>query len=86
MEGEGVMLVIAVGVNSTRGQIAMSLEEDTAETPLQERLDKLANQIGIGGTAVAVCLFLVLVIEYIVHITGDTPDCLSFIFLFYYFL
>ena len=85
VEGEGLVLVIAVGGESTRGQIALALEDEQEDTPLQERLEVLANQIGIGGSVVAFILFIVLMIFWIVDITtnhievvGALPDILSF--------
>jgi magnesium-transporting ATPase (P-type) len=35
LDGEGVMLVVAIGVNSTRGQISALLDSDPEATPLQ---------------------------------------------------
>jgi calcium-translocating P-type ATPase len=47
--GFGKMVVTAVGVNSKWGKICVSLSTDPVETPLQEKLNVLANQIGNGG-------------------------------------
>lgn len=85
LDGEGIYLVTAIGVNSTRGQISASLESEAEETPLQERLGVLANQVGVGGTGVAIVLFVVLTIFWIVdnsqksnNWVNSLPDLLNF--------
>lgn len=63
VQGSGKMLVIAVGINSESGKIRAQVyeaEEDDEElgdggenSPLFTKLDKIAKQIGIGGTIAA---------------------------------
>ena len=40
------MLAIAVGKESRWGRIREKLEQETKDTPLQEKLDDMANFIG----------------------------------------
>lgn len=54
-------LVIAVGANSRWGKSKSKLEKDSPDTPLQEKLETLANQIGYFGMAVAACTFIAMV-------------------------
>jgi len=67
IQGSGKMVVIAVGVNSIAGKIKAhvyeseegeALEGDT-ETPLYNKLDKIAKQIAIAGTTAAIFAFVV---------------------------
>eukprot|EP00953_Heterococcus_sp_UTEX-ZZ885_P013198 7546-Heterococcus_DN1.PRE.1 len=51
--GHCAMLVIAVGAESRWGRISAKLQEEPADTPLQEKLDVMAQQIGYVGMAAA---------------------------------
>jgi Ca2+-transporting ATPase len=51
------MLVIAVGAESRWGRISAALQDEPADTPLQEKLDLMAQQIGYVGMAAAVATF-----------------------------
>ncbi|UNI15526.1 plasma membrane calcium [Purpureocillium takamizusanense] len=75
VEGTGIYLVTAVGVNSTHGRLQMSLSERPEATPLQEKLSGVADKIAISGVAVATVMFLVLIIKLAVNIPGtdQTP-------------
>jgi len=72
MEGEAVCLVFAVGVKSMRGSIAASLEQEVEDTPLQQRLEILAEQVGKAGTVMAVIFFVVKLIMWIVKMVDKT--------------
>lgn len=63
-EGDGHMLVIAVGPNSEWGQTMALVAGEAADTPLQEKLTVLAGAIGKVGFAVALLCFVVLMIRY----------------------
>eukprot|EP00668_Euglena_longa_P006784 GGOE01008108.1.p1 GENE.GGOE01008108.1~~GGOE01008108.1.p1 ORF type:complete len:1105 (-),score=368.79 GGOE01008108.1:645-3824(-) len=72
LEGDGVVMVINVGVNSFAGKLAMSSRGAPSDTPLQVKLGWLAEMIGKLGLAAAVLTFTVLCIKEIVKIcTGD---------------
>jgi len=60
-EGCGVMVVAAVGIHSSTGQTAELLEEEGEETPLEQKLGKIADWIGTIGFYVALFTFIVLV-------------------------
>jgi Ca2+-transporting ATPase len=49
LEGLGTYLVTSVGPNSTYGRIMVSLGTESAPTPLQVKLGKLASWIGWFG-------------------------------------
>ncbi|KAH8651316.1 hypothetical protein BX600DRAFT_489762 [Xylariales sp. PMI_506] len=63
-EGSGLFLVTAVGVNSSYGRIAMSLRTEQEDTPLQKKLNHLADRIAIFGGSAALVLFVVLFIKF----------------------
>jgi Ca2+-transporting ATPase len=62
-EGQGHMLVIAVGMGSYQGKMKESLDEESGETPLQEKLDHLADKIGIFGFGGSVLMVAALSIK-----------------------
>eukprot|EP00049_Salpingoeca_infusionum_P017584 m.353531 g.353531 ORF g.353531 m.353531 type:complete len:1151 (+) comp16786_c0_seq1:587-4039(+) len=62
--GKGTMLVIATGVHSFNGKIMMSLRTESSDTPLQEKLAKLADLVGNFGVITAVLIFVVQLIKY----------------------
>ena len=52
------MLVLTVGVNTVENHLKMILQKDDDKTPLQQKLEVLADQIGkIGMGAAAILLF-----------------------------
>ncbi|GAM20513.1 hypothetical protein SAMD00019534_036880, partial [Acytostelium subglobosum LB1] len=67
LEGFGKMMVTAVGVNSFNGKTMMSLRVETEDTPLQEKLGKLADNIGKFGLAAAVLLLLIVIPKYFIE-------------------
>lgn len=60
LDGVGRMLVICTGEFSFLGQNMMSLREESGDTPLQEKLNDLADDIGLLGIGAAVVMFLTL--------------------------
>ncbi|KAI9756254.1 MAG: hypothetical protein M4579_003921 [Chaenotheca gracillima] len=75
-EGIGTFMVTAVGVNSSYGKTMMSLRDETEATPLQLKLNVLAEQIAKLGGAAALLLFVVLFIKFLVGLRHniDTPS------------
>lgn len=71
LSGQGRALVTAIGVNSMHGKIMMSLRHENEVTPLQKRLTNLANGISKYGFMVAVILFVVLFIKFLVALGGS---------------
>uniref|UniRef100_A0A7N0TUM8 Calcium-transporting ATPase n=1 Tax=Kalanchoe fedtschenkoi TaxID=63787 RepID=A0A7N0TUM8_KALFE len=71
-DGYGTMVVTAVGMNTTWGEMMSTISRDSGEeTPLQARLNKLTSSIGKAGLAVA---FVVLVVLLVRYFTGNTKD------------
>ena len=69
-EGIGLFVVTATGVNSTHGKTMMSLREDSQTTPLQTKLNVLAEYIAKLGLAAGLILFTVTFIKFVVAIAG----------------
>lgn len=70
--GRAKLLVICVGVKSHNGRIFALLNDEHADTPLQEKLEALALKIGAMGIFVATLTFVVLFIEWIVRCSKKT--------------
>jgi P-type Ca2+ transporter type 2C len=71
-EGVGTFLVTSTGLNSTYGKTLMSLREDPEVTPLQSKLNTLAEYIAKLGGAAGLLLFIVLFIEFLVRLPHNT--------------
>ncbi|TKA82913.1 hypothetical protein B0A55_01148 [Friedmanniomyces simplex] len=67
-EGVGRMLVTATGVHSSYGKTMMSLQESNEATPLQTKLNGLAEYIAKIGSAAALLLFIVLLIKFLAQL------------------
>ncbi|KAJ2037778.1 plasma membrane calcium, partial [Coemansia sp. S16] len=68
LEGVGTMVVVAVGPRSFYGKIMMAMRQGQAsETPLQRKLDVLAEQIAKYGMSAAILLLMTLTIKYLVN-------------------
>lgn len=65
-EGVATVLVVAVGERSQWGVILKSLIVEPEDTPLQERLDRLAVNIGKLGIIFAVLTFLVSLLRWVI--------------------
>jgi Ca2+-transporting ATPase len=74
LEGVGTYLVTSVGQNSSYGKILMSLQTESESTPLQVKLGRLANWIGGLGSGAAGLLFFVLLIRFLVNLSGDNAS------------
>ncbi|EGG04963.1 uncharacterized protein MELLADRAFT_48992 [Melampsora larici-populina 98AG31] len=73
VEGYGTYLVISVGENSFYGKIMMSLRGENENTPLQSKLNHLAELIAKLGATAGVILFVALMIRFFVQL-GTNPD------------
>lgn len=63
-EGEEVRaVVIATGINSQWGKIKANLVSEAVNTPLQDKLEHMAELIGYGGMIAAVATFIVMIIS-----------------------
>lgn len=66
--GQGRALVTAVGVHSMHGKIMMSLRHENETTPLQLRLEHLADSISKYAFMIAGLLFVILMIRFFVDL------------------
>lgn len=64
LSGLGNAVVTAVGPNSIHGRTMASLQHKPESTPMQERLDNLAEGISKYGFLAAIVLFIVLLIRF----------------------
>ncbi|KAK2750326.1 hypothetical protein FQN57_003806 [Myotisia sp. PD_48] len=71
-EGIGTFLVTATGVNSCHGKTLLSLQDEGQTTPLQSKLNILAEYIAKLGLAAGLLLFVVLFIKFLVHLKSIT--------------
>ncbi|KAJ5852308.1 ATPase P-type K/Mg/Cd/Cu/Zn/Na/Ca/Na/H-transporter [Penicillium soppii] len=67
-EGVGTFLVTATGMHATFGRTMMSLQEEGETTPLQTKLNVLAEYIAKLGLASGLLLFVVLFIKFLVRL------------------
>jgi P-type Ca2+ transporter type 2C len=67
-EGVGTFLVTATGVNSSYGKTMMSLQDEGQTTPLQMKLNVLAEYIAKLGLAAGLLLFVVLFIKFLAEL------------------
>lgn len=77
IEGVGNMLVIAVGINSFNGRTMMALRVPDEETPLQQKLEVLAGNIGKFGIIAAVLLLLIGIPKYFIEAAVKDVDMSS---------
>jgi Ca2+-transporting ATPase len=74
-EGSGTGLVVAVGINSEWGKTILLMEESEEEaTPLQKKLEVVAELIGKVGFGVAISCFLAMLIQWLVINKGGSLD------------
>ncbi|CDK29082.1 unnamed protein product [Kuraishia capsulata CBS 1993] len=71
LSGQATALVVSVGEHSLHGKIMSSLQIETEETPLQVRLNGLADGIAKFGLIAALILFIVLFIKFCVSLNGE---------------
>ena len=70
-EGYGRMLVTATGTHSSMGKTMLSLQEGNEATPLQMKLNTLAEYIAKIGSAAALLLFIVLLIKFLAQLPNN---------------
>ena len=69
--GEGYFKVDVVGDNSLFGKLALEVQEEARETPLQVKLGKLAKQISTFGYVGAIAIIAAILLKTL--ITGNLP-------------
>ena len=70
--GEAYVEIKVVGDATLFGQLALEVQEDTRETPLQVKLSKLAKQISTFGYIGAIAIVIGIMAKTL--LTGDFPD------------
>ena len=70
--GEGYMEIKVVGDNTLFGELALEVQEETRETPLQVKLGKLAKQISTFGYIGAIAIVVGVMAKTL--ITGNIPS------------
>ena len=70
--GEGYMEIKVVGDKTLFGELALEVQEETRETPLQVKLGKLAKQISTFGYVGAIAIVAGILAK--TFITGNTPS------------
>ena len=73
--GEGYMEIKVVGDGTLFGELALEVQEDTRETPLQVKLGKLAHQISMFGYIGAAAIVVGILAK--TFITGNLPTDLA---------
>ncbi|PSR97410.1 hypothetical protein BD289DRAFT_503666 [Coniella lustricola] len=71
MEGVGTYMATAVGVNSSYGKTLMALNDDPEMTPLQSKLNVIAEYIAKLGGAAGLLLFIVLFIKFLANLKNQ---------------
>lgn len=66
LTGEGKALVLMVGENSVLGQIRKFLIQETEVTPLQQKLETIARDIGKFGLVSAVFILIILIVRFLI--------------------
>lgn len=69
--GEGYLEIKVVGDKTLFGELALEVQEDTRETPLQVKLGKLAKQISTFGYIGAICIIVGILAKTL--ISGEIP-------------
>ncbi|KAL6301353.1 calcium-translocating P-type ATPase [Sparassis latifolia] len=73
LEGYGRYVVISVGTKSFNGRIMMALRGDSESTPLQLKLNDLAELIAKVGSVAGLVLFIALMIRFFVQLGTNNP-------------
>jgi P-type E1-E2 ATPase len=71
VSGQGTALICAVGVNTRSGMAEEKLNIEDEETPLQAKLETIANEIGKIGVYVAILTFIAMTVKMIVASVRD---------------
>lgn len=74
--GEGVMLVAKVGMQTMMGEMASDMNDDEVDSPLKVKLAKLAKQISMFGYIGAVAITIVYMVHFVM-VAGGVNNYLS---------
>ena len=70
-DGSATAVVLAVGNDTNQGRAGLSMNIDNEETPLQMKLNSIANGIGKLGVFVAIFTFIAIVISAMISTFKD---------------
>ena len=73
----GLALVCAVGVNTRSGMAEEKLNIEDDETPLQGKLETIANEIGKLGVYVAVLTFIAMTVNLIIKTVSNDRNIID---------
>lgn len=76
VQGQGLALVCAVGPYTRSGMAEEKLNIEAEETPLQAKLETIANEIGKVGVYVSILTFIAMTVHYIVVTLKDNQKTL----------
>lgn len=79
MEGTGRIMVAGVGRNSQYGMLKLKIQQDPDETPLQQKLALLADQIGDIGKYSAAFTFLAMLLHFVYDCVASGQPLSSFL-------
>lgn len=71
LEGVGLYVVTGVGENSFHGKTMMSLRTEPESTPLQAKLNDLAERIAKLGFLAAILMLVILIIRFLIKVIPD---------------
>jgi magnesium-transporting ATPase (P-type) len=75
--GQGMAIVCAVGAHTRSGMAEEKLNIEEEETPLQGKLETIANEIGKIGVYVAIVTFILMTIKLII-VTAINDSSVSY--------
>ena len=75
IDGTGFIMVLVVGKNTRVGINQEQLNEESDSTPLQEKLEVLAEEIGAIGIISASLTFAVLMLHLVFDFFGENAQC-----------
>ena len=75
--GSGKAVVLTVGDNTNQGKAGLSMNIEDETTPLQNKLDTIANQIGKLGFAVAILVFIIVCVRTMLRIFWEQERSLT---------
>ena len=73
-QGTGIFVTIAVGPNSKEGRITGLAEQETEETPLEKKLENMADKITIVGLLAGTIALVALYLRFFIRLGMGTYD------------
>ena len=75
-QGNGWMIAIAVGPNSTEGKISILAEQEEEDTPLEQKLDDMAEKVSKAGLGAGLLALAALYLRFFIQLgTEGTSAC-----------